>query len=145
MLAQQKSYIQKTKDVKPQWWLVDLEGKTLGRIATRIADIIRGKNRASFTPNTDGGDFVVAINADKIKLTGKKWEDKTYYRHTGFPGGIKSQSAKELSQKHPEDLIVKAVKGMLPKNFLSQHILKKLKVYAGEEHPHSAQQPKPLT
>ncbi|MDP2599283.1 MAG: 50S ribosomal protein L13 [Deltaproteobacteria bacterium] len=144
MHLEQKSYVLKEKDVTPRWWIVDLEGKTLGRIATRIADVLRGKTRATFTPNTDAGDFVVAINADKIKLTGKKWDDKIYYRHSGYPGGLKERTAKELLAKHPEDLITKAVKGMLPKNFLSAKLLTKLKVYAGSEHPHEAQQPKPL-
>lgn len=144
MLGQQKSFQLSAKNFKPVWWLVDLEGKTLGRMATRIANIIRGKHRATYTPNAEGGDFVVAINADKIKLTGKKWEDKTYYRHSGYPGGLKERSAKELLQKHPEDLLLKAVKGMLPRNDLSRKILMKLKVYAGAEHPHKAQQPKEL-
>ena len=144
MHLEQKSYVLKEKDIKPRWWIVDLEGKTLGRIATRIADVLRGKTRATFTPNTDAGDFVVAINADKIKLTGKKWDDKIYYRHSGYPGGLKERTAKELLAKHPEDLITKAVKGMLPKNFLSAQLLTKLKVYAGSAHPHEAQQPKPF-
>lgn len=144
MSLEQKSYILKQKDIKPQWWIVDLEGKTLGRIATKIADVLRGKIRATFTPNTDAGDFVVAINADKIKLTGKKWDDKIYYRHSGYPGGLKERTAKELLTKHPEDLIIKAVKGMLPKNFLSTKLITKLKVYAGNEHPHTAQNPKPF-
>lgn len=143
MHLEQKSYVLKEKDIKPRWWIVDLEGKTLGRIATRIADVLRGKIRATFTPNTDAGDFVVAINAEKIKLTGKKWDDKIYYRHSGYPGGLRERTAKELLAKHPEDLIIKAVKGMLPKNFLSAQLLTKLKVYAGSEHPHEAQQPKP--
>jgi len=144
MHLEQKSYVLKEKDIKPRWWIVDLEGKTLGRIATRIADVLRGKIRATFTPNTDAGDFVVAINAEKIKLTGKKWDDKIYYRHSGYPGGLRERTAKELLAKHPEDLIIKAVKGMLPKNFLSAQLLTKLKVYAGSEHPHEAQQPKPF-
>lgn len=144
MLGQQKSFQLTPKNFKPVWWLVNLEGKTLGRMATRIANIIRGKHRATYTPNAEGGDFVVAINADKIKLTGKKWEDKTYYRHSGYPGGLKARSAKELLQRHPEDLLLKAVKGMLPRNDLSRKILLNLKVYAGAEHPHKAQQPKEL-
>ena len=144
MHLEQKSYVLKEKDIKPRWWIVDLEGKTLGRIATRIADVLRGKIRATFTPNTDAGDFVVAINAEKIKLTGKKWDDKIYYRHSGYPGGLRERTAKELLAKHPEDLIIKAVKGMLPKNFLSAQLLTKLKVYAGSAHPHEAQQPKPF-
>ena len=144
MLANQKTFRPKVKEVKNLWWLIDLDGKTLGRVATKIANILRGKHKAIYTPNMDCGDFVVAINVDKINLTGKKWEDKTYYRHSGFPGGLKERSAKELMAKHPEDILLKAVKGMLPKNFLSDQLIKKLKVYVGAEHPHSAQQPKPL-
>lgn len=144
MLKSQRSYALTAKDVKPVWWLVDLEGKTLGRVATRIADVLRGKHRATYTPNVDGGDFVVAINAAKIRLTGNKEEGKIYYRHSGYPGGFKQQTARELLQRHPEDLLLKAVKGMLPKNDLSAHILGKLKVYPAGEHPHEAQAPKPL-
>lgn len=142
MLQTQRTALAKLKDLKREWWLIDLKGKILGRAATRIADILRGKTKPIFSPDADLGDFVVAINAEKIKLTGKKMEDKKYHRHSGYPGGLKTQSAKELLAKHPEDLIVKAVQGMLPKNFLAQKILKKLKVYPGEGHPHQAQQPK---
>ncbi len=144
MVTANKTYHLKSKDFKPQWWVVDLEGKTLGRIATRIADILRGKHRPTYTPNVDGGDFVVAINADKIKLTGKKWDDKIYYRHSGYPGGFREQTAKELLAKHPERLLMKAVKGMLPKNFLAAKLILKLKIYSGKDHPHTAQQPKEL-
>lgn len=145
MLARQKTYTLTAKDHKPQWWVVNLEGKTLGRVATVVADILRGKHKATYTPNMDGGDFVIAINADKIKLTGKKWADKKYYRHSGYPGGIKEQSAAELKNRHPEALLMKAVKGMLPRNFLAADILKKLKVYPDGAHPHAAQSPKALT
>lgn len=144
MSKRQKSFTLKPADVKHQWWIIDMEGKTLGRAATKIADVLRGKNRATYTPNVDGGDFVVAINADKINLTGKKWDDKIYYRHTGFPGGIKQRTAKELQAKHPEAILTKAVKGMLPKNFLADRLIRKLKVYKGTEHPHTAQNPAPL-
>lgn len=130
------------KDLKPQWWLIDLDGKTLGRAATRIADVLRGKHKATFTPNIDTGDFVIVINADKVVLTGNKWLDKKYYRHSGFPGGLRERSARELQTKHPEDLLKKAVKGMLPKNFSAPFLLTKLKIYGGAEHPHEAQQPK---
>lgn len=144
MSKQQKTFTLKSEEVKRQWWIIDLEGKTLGRAATKIADVLRGKNRATYTPNVDGGDFVVAINAEKINLTGKKWDDKIYYRHTGFPGGIKQHTAKELQVRHPEAILKKAVKGMLPKNFLADKLIQKLKVYEGIEHPHTAQNPTPL-
>ena len=132
------------KTANRQWWIIDLEGQTLGRIATQIADLLRGKTKATYTPSADGGDFVVAINASKIKLTGKKLDDKIYYNHSGYPGGFRETSARQLQEKHPEDLLMKAVKGMLPKNFLSAKLLKKLKVYPGTEHPHAAQEPKTL-
>lgn len=141
MLKPQKTPLKKPAEHKPAWWLVDLKGKILGRAATQIADLLRGKHRPSFTPQWDLGDFVVAINAAQIRLTGQKWSKKIYYHHSGYPGGLKAQTAKELIQKHPEDLIVKAVKGMLPKNHLALKMLKKFKVYPGGEHPHSAQQP----
>lgn len=144
MSLEQKSYILKQKDIKPQWWIVDLEGKTLGRIATKIADVLRGKIRATFTPNTDAGDFVVAINAEKIKLTGKKWDDKIYYRHSGYPGGIYATPLRKMHARFPARPLEKAVKGMLPKGPLGYAMLKKLKIYAGDTHPHAAQQPKPL-
>ena len=124
---------------KRDWWLVDLEGKTLGRIATQIADILRGKNKPTYTPHVDGGDFVVAINAEKVALSGKKWTDKKYYYHTGYPGRIQEDTAGRLRDVHPETLITKAVKGMLPRNYLSLKLMKKLKVYTGKEHPHKAQ------
>jgi len=143
-LTTQKTYRPKAKEIKQQWHLVNLEGQTLGRAATKIADILRGKHKATYTPNMDTGDFVVAINAEKITLTGKKWDDKTYHRHSGYPGGLKSQSAKALKERHPDALLIKAVKGMLPKNFLSAQLIKKLKVYAGSQHPHLAQKPQSL-
>lgn len=139
-----KTTFLKQKTAVREWWIVDLEGKTLGRAATKIAAVLRGKNKPAYTPHMDGGDFVVAINADKIHLSGKKWDDKMYYRHSGYPGGFKEQTAEELRNRHPEDLITKAVKGMLPKNFLAKNLLKKLKVYAGSQHPHDAQNPKQL-
>src|SRR3989338_8363519 len=121
MLANQKTPMPYKKETDRKWWIVDLQGKTLGRIATRIADILRGKYETTYTPHIDNGDFVIAINADKIHLTGKKWEDKKYYRHSGFPGGLKEDSAKELIARHPDALITKAVKGMLPKNDLARY------------------------
>lgn len=139
---------QKTKhaaaNAPKKWWLVDLEGKILGRVATKIAHILRGKNKSTFSNHLDTGDFVVAINCSKIKLTGKKWEDKKYHFHSGYPGGLKTESAKEALQKHPEDLLLSAVKGMLPKNDLSRVLLKKLKVYPDAKHPHASQSPQPI-
>lgn len=143
MLKTQTTTHLKPSEVKRNWWLIDLKGKTLGRVATQIANILRGKDKPTYSPHLDTGDFVVAINANQIKLTGKKLDDKKYYRHSGFPGGLKQQTAKEFLTKHPDELVLKAVKGMLPKNNLAQQILTKLKVYADSNHPHSAQQPKP--
>lgn len=131
-------------DLKRDWYLVDAEGKTLGRMATEIAKVLRGKHKPIYTPHVDTGDYVIVVNADKIKLTGKKLEDKIYYHHTGYPGGIKEISAAKLLDKKPTALVEKAVKGMMPKNQLSRYAIEKLKVYAGSEHPHQAQKPKPL-
>jgi large subunit ribosomal protein L13 len=136
--------IAKKEDVTRDWYLVDVDNKVLGRVATQIANVLRGKNKPTFTPSVDTGDFVVVVNAAKIALTGKKFADKTYYSHSGYVGGLKEISAGKLIDKKPEDLIKKAVKGMLPKNKLARHMLKKLKIYAGEAHPHAAQQPKNL-
>jgi large subunit ribosomal protein L13 len=124
-----------------QWLLFDLDGVVLGRAATRIAGLLRGRHKATYTPHIDMGDFVVVINAEKVKLTGDKLQKKMYYRHTGFRGGIKETVAAELLDRKPEEVIRKAVKGMLPKNKMQDHLLKKLKVYAGTEHPHTAQNP----
>ena len=126
------------------WVLVDATDKTLGRLATRIAMVLRGKHKPEFTPNADTGDYVVVINAEKIKVTGNKLEDKRYWRHTEHPGGIKSTKLAEVLEKHPERAIESAVKGMLPKGPLGYAQFRKLKVYAGDKHPHAAQQPKPL-
>lgn len=134
----------KSTEAKRKWWVIDATDKVLGRLATLIADTLRGKNKPDYTPNADTGDFVVVINAEKIRLTGNKMHDKIYYHHTGFPGGIKSISAEKLLVKHPDQLIQKAVQGMLPKNKLSNDVISKLKVYAGPEHPHTAQRPEPL-
>lgn len=125
-----------------QWILIDAEGKTLGRLATKISDTLRGKNKACFTPNTDCGDYVIVINAEKIKLTGKKLEDKQYYHHTGYFGGLKTVNAEKMIEKNPEKILYTAVKGMMPKNKLSNQIIKKLKIYKGPEHNHKAQNPK---
>jgi large subunit ribosomal protein L13 len=139
-----KTYVPRSKDMARDWFLVDVENQVLGRVATRIADVLRGKNKPTYTPSVDTGDFVVVVNAAKIALTGNKLSDKMYYSHSGFPGGIKSISAGKLLEKRAEDVIRKAVKGMLPKNKLASQMLKKLKIYAGSTHPHEAQQPKTL-
>ena len=127
--------------IEQKWHLVDAKGKTLGRLASRIAILLRGKHKPIFTPHVDAGDFVVVVNAEKINLTGKKWQEKLYIYHTGYPGGLKSTSAEKVRNKNPERLITTAVQGMLPKNKLGKKMIKKLKVYAGEAHPHQAQQP----
>lgn len=131
----------KTEDADHKWYLVNAEGQTLGRMASRIARIIRGKNKAIFTPNTDTGDFVVVINAGKVKLTGKREQLKDYKRHSGYPGGQKIRTYQEILNKKPEFVIENAVKGMLPKTKLGNKLIKKLKVYAGDKHPHAAQHP----
>jgi large subunit ribosomal protein L13 len=139
-----KTWNAKPGEVERRWYLVDAEGKTLGRLATRIADTLRGKDKAQYTPHVDTGDFVVVVNAEKIAVTGKKLEDKRYYRHSGYPGGIRSRTLQEELDRRPTEVIRKAVKGMLPRNRLSRAQLTKLKVYAGPEHPHEAQSPQPL-
>jgi large subunit ribosomal protein L13 len=131
-------------DVQKKWYVVDLTDKTLGRAATQIAHVLRGKHKASFTPSVDTGDFVVVLNAEKVRLTGNKLFQKTYYSHSGYTGNLKSITADKLLQDNPEEVIKKAVKGMLPKNKLGRQMFKKLKVYSGSEHPHQAQQPKEL-
>jgi large subunit ribosomal protein L13 len=140
-----KTEVAKKETVNHQWFVVDAENVVLGRLATQVANVLRGKNKPIFTPSVDTGDFVVIINAEKIALTGNKIADKVYYSHSGYPGGIKSTTAGELLTKKPEELIRKAVKGMLPKNKLARHMIKKLKVYSGSAHPHDAQQPAQLT
>jgi len=127
-----------------EWLLVDANGKTLGRLATQLADILRGKNKPTYTPHVDTGDYVIVVNAEKIVLTGNKLDQKMYWRHTGYPGGIKGKTAKQMLATKPDEVIRKAVKGMLPKNNLARTMLKKLKIYASAEHPHEAQQPKTL-
>lgn len=137
--------VPKQSDIQRNWFVVDMDGQVLGRVATEIARVLRGKHKAVYTPSVDTGDFVVVINAVKLKLTGNKLADKMYHRHTGHPGGLKSVNAEKLLAAKPEELIKKAVKGMLPKNKLGRQMFKKLKVYAGGEHPHVAQAPKNLT
>lgn len=136
-----KTYSAKPLEVERKWYLIDAEGEILGRLATKIANILRGKNKPEYTPHVDTGDFVIVINAEKVVLTGKKETDKKYYHHTGFPGGLKSASVKEVREKAPERLIEHAVKGMLPHNTLGEEQFQKLKVYVGSEHPHAAQKP----
>ncbi len=135
----------KTEDANRKWYVVDAKDKILGRLASEIAKILRGKHKPIFTPNTDTGDFVIVINADKIRMTGKREQQKTYFHHTQYPGGGKEVSFNELMQKHPERIIEHAVWGMLPKNRLGRKLIKKLKVYAGENHPHTAQKPETLS
>lgn len=139
-----KTYYAKPGEVQREWLLVDATDMTLGRLASEVAQILRGKNKPTYTPHVDTGDFVVVINAEKIKVTGAKVTDKVYYRHTGHPGGLKSETFKEAMEKHPTRVIEHAVAGMLPKNTLGRQMRKKLKVYAGPEHPHQAQNPRKI-
>ncbi|BCG48475.1 23S ribosomal protein L13p [Citrifermentans bremense] len=139
-----KTQVAKKEEVTRDWYLVDVDNKVLGRVATEIANVLRGKNKPTFTPSVDTGDFVIVVNAEKIALTGRKLADKTYYSHSSFPGGLKEITAGKLLDKKPEELLKKAVKGMLPKNKLARHMLKKLKIYSGGTHPHAAQNPKNL-
>jgi large subunit ribosomal protein L13 len=138
------TYSAKASDRNEKWWVVDAEGQVLGRLATLVASRIRGKHKPIYTPHADTGDMVIVINADKIAMTGRKWAQKTYYRHSGYIGGLTEITAEKLLEKRPEDIIRIAVKGMLPKNRLGRQLIKKLKVYAGTEHPHEAQQPQVL-
>jgi large subunit ribosomal protein L13 len=139
-----KTYTAKPKEIEQRWYLVDAEGQTLGRLATRIADTLRGKRKPEYTPHIDTGDFVVVVNAEKIAVTGKKREDKIYYRHSGYPGGLRERTLAEELERRPTEVLRKAVKGMLPRNRLARRQLTKLKVYAGPEHPHGPQNPTPL-
>lgn len=140
-----RTYSPKISDIDRQWFVVDAEGQTLGRLSTEIARLLTGKHKPTYAPHIDTGDFVIVVNAEKAVLTGKKEQDKIYYRQSGRPGGLKSQRAGELRARHPERLVEYAVKGMLPKNKLGRQQFRKLKVYAGGEHPHQAQQPTPYT
>ena len=137
-----KTYSLKKEEVDRNWFVVDATDKILGRVATKIADRIRGKDKPTFTPHTDGGDYVIVINAEKIQVTGKKFDDKKYYSHSLYPGGLKSKVFKDIIDLKPEFVIEEAVKGMLPKNKLGKKIFKKLKVYKGDNHPHESQEPK---
>lgn len=138
------TYFAKESDIESKWWVVDAQDAVLGRLASEVAARIRGKHNPLFTPHTDTGDYVIVINAEKIVLTGRKLEQKNYYRHSGYVGGLKTINAKHLLEKRPEDLVRFAVKGMLPKNRLGRALFKKLKVYAGDKHPHAAQMPAAL-
>ena len=139
-----KTFSARPQDAQPAWHLIDAENAVVGRLAAQVAAVIRGKHKPEFTPHVDGGDFVVIVNADKVRFTGKKETDKTYFRHSGYPGGVTLQTPREVREKHPERILERAVKGMLPKNRLGRQMAKKLKVYAGAEHPHDAQNPQPL-
>ncbi|WP_025324537.1 50S ribosomal protein L13 [Deferrisoma camini] len=139
-----KSYMATPQTAEREWFVVDAEGQTLGRLASRIATILRGKHKPTYTPHVDTGDFVVVVNAEKVHLTGNKLDQKMYWRHSGYPGGIKGRTARQMLERKPEDVLRLAVKGMLPKNILGRNMLRKLKIYAGPEHPHQAQQPRPL-
>jgi large subunit ribosomal protein L13 len=139
------TYTAKPGEIQHDWYVVDAEGQTLGRLSTRIADTLRGKNKPQYTPHVDTGDFVIVVNAEKIRVTGKKLDDKMVRWHTGYPGGLKERTLREQLQRRPTEVIRKSVKGMLPKNKLAAVQINKLKVYAGPEHPHVAQQPKQLS
>ncbi len=139
-----KTYSAKPGEITREWYLVDAEGKTLGRLATQIADTLRGKRKPQYTPHVDTGDFVIVVNAEKIQVTGNKLDQKRYYRHSGYPGGLRSRTLREQLERRPTEVLRVAVKGMLPKNRLARQQITKLKIYVGPEHPHEAQNPKPL-
>jgi large subunit ribosomal protein L13 len=139
-----KTYTVRRGDIKREWYVVDAQGKTLGRLASEIAKILRGKHKPIYMPHLDCGDYVIVVNAEKVRVTGKKLDQKFYYRHSGYPGGLKSINLRDQLQKHPTRVLEAAVRGMLPKNRLGRAMIKKLKVYAGGSHPHQAQQPKAL-
>ena len=139
-----KTYWTREEDVERKWWVVDAEGQTLGRLASQIAAILRGKHKPIYNPSVDTGDFVIVVNAEKVHTTGQRLDQKKYYTHSGYIGGLKVRTLREQLEKQPERVLMLAVRGMLPKNVLGRKMLKKLKVYAGPEHPHEAQQPEPL-
>jgi large subunit ribosomal protein L13 len=136
-----RTYFPKKGEVHRDWYVVDAEGKTLGRLSTEIAKVLMGKHRPTYTPHQDTGGFVVVVNAEKVHLTGKKWSDKIYYRHSQYPGGLREDTASEVLATHPTRLVEHAVKGMLPKNRIGRRLIRKLKVYTGDKHPHQAQKP----
>lgn len=139
-----KTYVTKQSDIKRDWYIVDAQGLTLGRLATRIATVLKGKHKPIYSPWMDCGDYVIVINADKVAVTGQKLDDKFYYRHTGYPGGLRQISLRDQLAKHPDRVLMSAVRGMLPHNRLGRAMFKKLKVYAGQEHPHTMHKPKKL-
>jgi large subunit ribosomal protein L13 len=143
-LTVNKTYAAKPSDIKRDWYIVDAKGQTLGRLATRIAAVLKGKHKPIYTPSMDTGDYVIVVNAEKVVATGRKMDEKMYYRHTGFPGGLRTVNLREQLAKHPDRVLLAAVRGMLPHNRLGRAMFKKLKVYAGAEHPHSAHKPKKL-
>ena len=138
------SYMQRKEDVVRDWWVIDAEGENLGRLATKVATVLRGKHKPTYTPHIDGGDNVIVINASKINLTGNKLDDKIYYNHSGYTGGLRERTARTMREDYPVEMIERAVKGMLPKGRLGRQMYKKLFVYAGNEHPHAAQKPKEM-
>ena len=137
-----KTYTPKQDDIQREWFVIDAKDQTLGRLATQVAVLLRGKHKPIYAPHMDVGDFVIIVNADKIRVTGDKLDQKVYYHHSGYPGGIKSRTLREQLDRYPDRVICTAVRGMLPKNSLGRHMIKKLKVYAGDKHPHQAQQPR---
>ncbi len=138
------SYMQRKEDVVRDWWVIDAEGVNLGRLATKVATVLRGKHKPTYTPHIDGGDYVIVINASKVNLTGNKLDDKIYYNHSGYTGGLRERTARTMRDDYPVEMVERAVKGMLPKGRLGRQMYKKLFVYAGSEHPHTAQQPKEM-
>jgi len=139
-----KSFMATAQTLDKEWFVVDAQGAVLGRLATQVASILRGKHKPTYTPHADAGDFVVVVNADKVRLTGRKMDQKMYYWYSGYPGGIKGRTARQMLDRKPEEVLRRAVKGMLPKNNLGRKMMSKLKIYASPEHPHQSQQPKPL-
>lgn len=140
----EKTYVTKQEDVQREWYVVDASGQTLGRLASQVARILRGKHKPIYSPSVDTGDYVIVVNAEKVHVTGRKLDQKIYYRHSGYPGGLKEITLRNLLRKHPTRVIEHAVRGMLPKNRLGRRMFKKLKVYAGPDHPHAAQRPEPF-
>jgi len=144
-MKQQKTFSPRPDDIRREWWVVDATGLPLGRLASEVAKVLRGKHKPTFAPHMDMGDYVVVVNAAQVAVTGAKAEDKRYYRHSGYPGGLTEQTFNDLLEKYPERIIEKAVRGMLPKNRLGRQVIKKLKVYSGPDHAHVSQDPQPLT
>ncbi len=143
-MKRMKTYSPRPGDVERAWWVVDAEGVPLGRLASEVAKLVRGKHKPTYAPHFDGGDFVIVVNAAKVAVTGNKEDDKIYHRHSGYPGGLKAQTLREVRESHPERMVETAVRGMLPKNRLGRRLFTKVKVYPGPDHPHGSQQPKPL-